>query len=201
MSYFSYNMQLSFPLFLDMIMLDIFHTEVFVLIQKFTFGSPFNTEAVIADIPVSKVLPEFFTVSEDNKTISMTMNKDDIVFGLGENMRGINKRGFKYISNNTDEPNHHEDKTSLYASHNFILIDGNTRFGLFVDFPSTVTFDIGYTDLDTLTITVAEADYDLYVIAGENDMDIIKEFRSIIGKSYVAPKWSCPHWPVCHPER
>ena len=160
------------------------------MIQKFSFGSPFNTEAVITDIPVSDILPDFLTFSEDKKTISTNMNKDDIVFGLGENMRGINKRGFKYISNNSDEPHHHEDKNSLYGSHNFILIDGDVKYGLFIDFPATVTFDIGYTDLDTLTITIDGDDYDLYVITGDNDMDIIKEFRSIIGKSYIAPKWA-----------
>ena len=160
------------------------------MIQKFTFGKPFNTEAVVVDIPVSDKLPEFLAFSEDKKTISAIMNKEDVVFGLGENMRGINKRGFKYVSYNADDPGHHEDKSSLYASHNFILVDGDIRYGLFVDFPTTVTFDVGYTDLDTLTITVEGEDYDLYVITGDNDMDIVKEFRSIIGKSYVAPKWA-----------
>ena len=160
------------------------------MVQKFSFGTPFNTEAVVADIPVSDSLPDFLTLSSDSKEITATLNKDDIIFGLGENMRGINKRGFKYISNNSDEPHHHEDKNSLYGSHNFILVDGNIKYGLFIDFPATVTFDIGYTDLDMLAITVDGDDYDLYVITGETDVDIIKEFRSIIGRSYVAPKWA-----------
>ncbi|MGN0375476.1 MAG: TIM-barrel domain-containing protein [Butyrivibrio sp.] len=160
------------------------------MVQKFSFGTPFNTEAVVADIPVSDSLPDFLTLSSDSREITATLNKDDIIFGLGENMRGINKRGFKYISNNSDEPHHHEDKNSLYGSHNFILVDGNIKYGLFIDFPATVTFDIGYTDLDMLAITVDGDDYDLYVITGETDVDIIREFRSIIGRSYVAPKWA-----------
>ncbi len=32
------------------------------------------------------------------------MDEDDIVYGLGESNRGINKRGYCYISNCTDDP-------------------------------------------------------------------------------------------------
>mgnify|MGYP000444154867 CR=1 FL=1 len=59
--------------------------------------------------------------------------KDDIVYGLGEANRGINKRGYCYISNCTDDPVHTEDKRSLYGAHNFIIVSGKTTFGLFFD--------------------------------------------------------------------
>ena len=73
------------------------------------------------------------------------MDEDDIVYGLGESNRGINKRGYCYISNCTDDAIHTEDKRSLYGAHNFIVVSGKTTFGLFFDYPSKLTFDIGYT--------------------------------------------------------
>ena len=118
------------------------------------------------------------------------MDKDDIVYGLGEANRGINKRGYCYVSNCSDDPNHTEDKRSLYAAHNFIVISGKETFGLFFDYPSTLTFDIGYTRMDTLTVSCENADLNLYVIDGESPYDIVKQFRHIIGRSYIPPKFA-----------
>ncbi len=161
------------------------------MIAKYTFGTPFNTEAVVVDQPVcNQAIPAFLNMSEDRLTITAALDADDIVYGLGENMGGINKRGRKYTSNCTDDPSHTENRTSLYAAHNFIVVDGQHPYGIFIDYPSVVTFDIGFTDKDTMLISVETADYDLYVIEGSSSLDIVREFRQIIGESYIAPKWS-----------
>ena len=57
-----------------------------------------------------------------------------IVYGLGEMPHGINKRGWHYVTKNTDEARHSEDKLSYYGAHNFLLIDGGAGrecFGVF----------------------------------------------------------------------
>ena len=51
-----------------------------------------------------------------------------------------------------------ESTQSLYGAHNFIVIAGEQNFGLFVDHPAKVTFDIGYTCSDILEISCQEAD-------------------------------------------
>ena len=113
------------------------------------------------------------------------MDEDDIVYGLGEANRGINKRGYCYISNCTDDPVHTEDKRSLYGAHNFIVVSGKRTFGLFFDYPSKLTFDIGYDREDTLKVSCENADLDIYVLEGENAYDIVKQFRHVIGRSYI----------------
>lgn len=162
------------------------------MITKYTFGSPFRTEAVIADIPAcTQALPDAVEISKDSRTLTINLAPDDIVYGLGENIGGINKRGRKYISNCTDDPNQTESRHSLYAAHNFAVIDGeNICMGLFIDYPSIVTFDIAFTDKDVMTIEVDGTDYDLYIIGGKSPLEIIGEFRKIIGESYIAPKWA-----------
>ena len=77
--------------------------------------------------------------------VTYTMDPEDIVYGLGENVRGINKRGWIYESKCSDESKHLEDRRSLYAAHNFIVVDGREKFGLFIDYPGILTFDVGYT--------------------------------------------------------
>ena len=163
------------------------------MVKKYVYGNPFETEAVVTDISPETDAPAYGTVSvNDDGSFSYTykLAAKDRVYGLGENVRGINKRGFEYISNCTDQPKHHEDTKSLYGAHNFLIVDGETRFGLFFDYPSTMTFDVAYRTKDNLVITCDRSDLYLYVITGDSDLDIVKQFRKIIGRSYIAPKFA-----------
>ena len=157
-------------------------------ITKYTYGKPLFTDAVVETVMEGEGIPSY--VKETENGFTYQMDPSDTVYGLGENVRGINKRGWRYISNNSDEPNHREDRASLYASHNFILVDGKERFGLFIDYPGKLTFDIGYTEHNTLSIQAEDRNLDLYILEGEHLKDIVKGFRQMIGRSYIAPKWA-----------
>ena len=151
------------------------------MIRKYRYGAPFDTEAVTEKIETANGAFPYGKISlEKGFDFTYVMDEDDIVYGLGEANRGINKRGYCYISNCTDDPNHTEDKRSLYGAHNFIIVSGKTTFGLFFDYPSELTFDIGYTRMDTLKVTCADADLNVYVIEGESAYDIVKQFRHLL---------------------
>lgn len=161
------------------------------MIRKYRYGTPFNTEALTEKIETTEgVLPYGEVSQEEGFVFTYIMDEDDIVYGLGEANRGINKRGYCYISNCTDDPVHTEDKRSLYGAHNFIIVSGKTTFGLFFDYPSKLTFDIGYDREDTLRVSCENADLDIYVLEGENAYDIVKQFRHVIGRSYIPPKFA-----------
>lgn len=161
------------------------------MVQKYIFGSPFQTDAVVCDIACSQgEVPHMKQENGEKLSFSSHLGAEDEVYGLGENVRGINKRGWRYCSCCVDEPNHTEDKESLYAAHNFLVVRGQTCFGIFVDTPGVVTFDIGYTHLDEMTITLAYPDAVIYVFEGTRVLDIVKEFRRLIGRSYIPPKWA-----------
>ena len=161
------------------------------MVKKFVYGTPFETEAVVKEIPSSEGNPDYGTFSTENGfSFTTKLADEDMVFGLGEANRGINKRGFLYISDCADDPNHVESKTSLYAAHNFIIISGKTHVGFFFDYPGTLRFDIGYTTSDTMTVSCENADLYVYMITGDSDLDIVKQFRGIIGRSYIAPKFA-----------
>ncbi len=196
------------------------------MIRKYRFGTPFETDAVVEKQPDAAVFapdstPEvpFFQVSKvdanaqtdgsagfpsmkaekpvkDAWQFRLALAEADIVYGLGEALRGINKRGWLYLSDNADDPNHLETKTNLYGSHNFLIVDradGKGSFGIFLDDPGVVRFDVGYTRRDQLVISSAGTDFDLYFFTGADDsgkpLAITREFRKMIGKSYIPPKW------------
>jgi Alpha-glucosidases, family 31 of glycosyl hydrolases len=161
------------------------------MIRKYTFGIPLETDAVLQTLAVSSAedLP-YLAVKNTPLCFTHTMGEDDIVYGLGENVRGINKRGWLYKSRCTDEGKHTEEKHSLYAAHNFLIVEGKERFGLFFDDPGVISFDVGYTRHDTITITSENGDLDLYVIEAADVKHIVQKFRQLIGRSYIPPKWA-----------
>jgi alpha-glucosidase len=161
------------------------------MIRNYVYGDAFETEAVVTKIQPENGSPAYGTVStEDGFSFLYEMDPKDVVYGLGEANRGINKRGYLYRSDCADDPNHTEDKHSFYAAHNFLVISGKETFGLFFDYPSTIIFDIGYTHSAQLKVSCDHADLKLYVIEGENAYDVVRQFRKIIGRSYIPPKFA-----------
>ena len=160
------------------------------MIRRYVYGKVMETEAIMEKRQCQEGTIPYFTVDEEKMSFSFSMEESDRVYGLGENVRGINKRGWIYESKCSDDPNHLEDRRSLYGAHNFIVVDGKEQFGVFVDYPGILTFDVGYTRHSELKITASDWNLDVYVIEGEDVKDIVKQFRGLIGRSYIAPLWA-----------
>lgn len=158
------------------------------MISKYIYGEPFNTEATVKFVEPSTSEIKYLQFSGNEFVLDLLEN--DIVYGLGEQIRGINKRGWKYVNWNYDNPHHHEDTNSLYGSHNFLIVRSSNLFGVFFDYPGKITFDIGYTDRSKMIIHPATTDLDVYIIEGTSEKDIVKQFRELIGMSYVPPMWA-----------
>ncbi len=161
------------------------------MIKKYVFGNPIETGATVQKIPesLSKISVMQMEKTEDKVVLFYNMEKEDIVYGLGEQVRGINKRGFSYISYATDDPIHTEGKHSLYGIHNFLIVSGKWTFGIFIDDPGKVIFDVGETSMETLKITAGK-DCVIYTIEAESLKGIVKQFRQLVGRSYIPPKWA-----------
>ena len=160
------------------------------MIKKYTYGVPVKTDATVREVPreAGEIAPFTLTEEEGKFIFSYPLGAEDCVYGLGEQVRGINKRGWIYKSWNYDDPIIHEGRKSLYGAHNFIVVFGEKTFGAFFDCAGEVVFDIGYSDRDMLTVTSEDAD--VYILEGESVVAIVEEFRALIGPSYIPPKWA-----------
>lgn len=169
-----------------------------IMVEKYRLGNPFDTEAVVSEFELSDIKDFPLSIKYDEKTvIKFPLSDDEMIFGLGETVRGINKRGWIYESWCSDETNHTSDKRSLYGAHNFIVAGDEKKFGLFVDFPSKIEWDLGYNNPNEAVITVYGKDIDLYYIDGETEIEVVKQFRKIIGKSYIPPLWAFGYQQSC----
>jgi alpha-glucosidase len=160
------------------------------------YGHPVATESLAFDthnteeLQTVPSLPVEIETKENKLRISYVMNENTKVLGLGENVRGMNKRGGLYESYCTDDPIHTPNKKSLYGAHNFLLLSGEATFGLFIDYPGKITYDIGYTVHDEMHITVNDVHADLYLFQHGTLKELALSFRSLMGNSYAAPKWA-----------
>lgn len=155
--------------------------------RRSVFGNPIETEAILQKPEAEEFESDRLTRTEEGFKISL--GEKEMVFGLGENVRGINKRGHIYKSFCSDNPNHDESTTSLYGGHNFFILS-DSKLGVFIDCPFEVTFDIGYTEISELSIKLERQDFELYLIEGESCDAVVKEFRGLIGMSYIPPIWA-----------
>ena len=190
------------------------------MIRKYRFGNPFDTEAVVIPMEITAGSLPYFQVALTNTTnaalgvdqsilnnltaaqlaelaqagqkpcLCYALGKNDVIYGLGQNIRGINKRGWTYTSYATDDPSHTEFVRKLYGAHNFFIVDGENRFGVFIDHPGEVEFDMGYADMNKICITPVSMDMDVYIIEGDSLKDIVHQFRTLVGRSYIAPRWA-----------
>ena len=160
------------------------------MLKKYTFGDAMQTGAVTAAVEEGDALP-YFTVRADAAGTRFTcpLAKEDVVYGLGETMRGINKRGGRYVSFNTDNMHHADDMPSLYSSHNFLIVDGERTFGAFFDTPARAVFDVDLAESGVLSV-LCERAVAVYIVEGESANEIARQFLRAIGRCYIPPLWA-----------
>ena len=163
------------------------------MVRRYLSGEPIiDTEGVLnKPEPCMESMPYFsWENTEAGISLKCPLDKDAPVYGLGQNVRGINKRGFRYVHFTGSNAQHVDTLASMYGSHNFLIVSGKTMFGVFVDSPGRVTFDVGFSDPDELEI-ISELDgFEVYIIEGTSLKEIVREFRQLIGQSYIPPKWA-----------
>ena len=160
------------------------------MIAKYSFGAHEPTGAVTAQVEEGDTLPYFSAQAEGQGTrFCCPLEKDDIVYGLGETMRGIDKRGGRYVSFNTDNPHHKQDMPSLYGSHNFIVVDGKKTFGAFFDTPARAVFEIDYGGSGEVNV-LCERGVTVYIVEGESAHAVVRRFLRAVGRSYLPPLWA-----------
>ena len=164
------------------------------MIRKYTFGIPLPTGAVVRPQPAQSGPVPFFDVStgEDGiVTFSLSLHPREVIFGLGQAVRGMDKRGHRYESWNSDVFNHTEERPSLYGSHNFIVFFSPERLlGVYLDDPGKIVWDLGWEKHDEAVITSLSGNLDLYVIEEDSLAAVARAFRGLTGRSYIPPRWA-----------
>lgn len=164
------------------------------MVRRYDYGVPINTGAVVKNVSAQKGGVPYFDVNqtEEGLVFSVSLDKEDMIFGLGESVRGLNKRGHRYTMWAKDEGGHTETMGSLYASHTFVIfVKKDKTFGVFFNDPGEMFFDLGCTEMDKAAITSVNGDLSVYIIDElASAVEICRELRGLTGRSYIPPKWA-----------
>ena len=117
---------------------------------------------------------------------SFKINDNDNIFGLGDKMAYLDKKGYFWANWATDDSNHQDELfPSLYKSINYLLLRSNKKFfGVF--FPSTfrLTFDACKTDLHKLTVNNFEEEQDMFLVLGDDIKEVTRSYSELVGHPY-----------------
>lgn len=123
---------------------------------------------------------------EDQMNVHYALSDVSSVYGLGDKMAAMNRKGYYFRQWNTDDPVHQDELyPSLYKSINFLLNYTNKNyFGLF--FPSTYPyeFDISHKALNHVYINSKCTSIDYFLFLGDKPKDIISNYSSLVGHPY-----------------
>ena len=106
-----------------------------------------------------------FSVAEEENgfTIGMNLDEGDAVFGLGEHLGPLNKKGKVYEMYNIDDPEHSPEKTRLYSAFPvFQIVSPKKSLGFFIDHPGYSKFDVAFSSESELRITIEGSGFNLY---------------------------------------
>jgi alpha-glucosidase len=70
------------------------------------------------------------------------------------------------------------------------MVLGKNNFGIFIDYPSEISFDFGFSRSDILEISVSSHNFYLYFIKADAPLKIVNSYLNLFDKPYVPPKWA-----------
>ncbi|KAL9648423.1 hypothetical protein ABK040_014044 [Willaertia magna] len=138
---------------------------------------------------------ELFSTDINEKTVDNDEegNNEPNIYGLGERIDSLRLdiKNNKYVMWNNDNGN--DEKTNLYGTHPFYLqaAKNHSSHGVFflntnaIDVRTKFNNDEKYLQFETIGGII-----DLFLFLGPTNEQVIKQYHSIIGKSYLPPYWS-----------
>lgn len=121
----------------------------------------------------------------------LVIRNDSPVYGLGDKTGPLDKRGYRYINYNTDNPNAHVDTfKSLYKSINFFtLFHKFNSLGFFLDNSSRTYYDFNQKDPSAVEVSYAAGKLDLYVFVGSL-LKVASYFALLSGTNPLPPRFA-----------
>jgi alpha-glucosidase len=113
------------------------------------------------------------------------------IFGLGDKMGPLDRRGRLFSLWNTDAYRFQESTDPLYKSIPFFLtLTEGRAAGLFLDDSWRTTFDFGATDPERIEIGAAGGPIDYYVFAGPDPKAVLEAYGWLTGTPPLPPLWA-----------
>lgn len=121
---------------------------------------------------------------------------EQLDLGVGEKIYGLGERFTNFIKNGQTVDIWNEDggtgTEQAYKNIPFYL--SNKKYGLFVDNPGKVSFEVGSEKVSRVQFSVPGEEMSYSVIGGEDLKSILNTYTDLTGKAPLMPDWSYGLW-------
>lgn len=121
--------------------------------------------------------------------VGLDLSVGELVYGFGE-------RFTPYVKNGQviDIWNEDGGTSSEIAYKNVPFYMTNRGYGVFVNTPGKVSFEVASEKVEQVQFSVADEEVEFFIIYGPSPKDILRKYTDITGRPAVPPPWSFGLW-------
>ena len=119
----------------------------------------------------------------------LNLGVGELVYGLGERFTPMVKNG-----QTVDIWNEDGGTASEISYKNIPFYYTTKGYGVFVNHPGRVSFEVGSEKVETVQFSVEDEELEYFVIYGPTPLEIIEKYTALTGRPALPPKWSFGLW-------
>lgn len=114
---------------------------------------------------------------------------DELIYGLGEQVTPLVKNGQSIETCNEDGV-----AFTKQSYKNIPFYVSNRGYGIFVNHPEKVSFDVGSKRASKVQFSVMGESLEYFIISGESVKEVLRGYTQLTGKPALPPAWSFGLW-------
>ncbi|MFF2731655.1 alpha-xylosidase [Streptomyces sp. NPDC058008] len=119
-----------------------------------------------------------------------------LALDVGENVYGLGERFTPYVKNGQTVDIWQADggTSSEQAYKNIPFYLSSRGYGVFVNHPGKVSFEVGTESVGQVQFSVEDQSVEYYVVAGPTPKDVLSRYTALTGRPALPPAWSFGLW-------
>lgn len=155
-------------------------------------------ELIISFYYKNKLLTQSSPKSKAHVTDSkkLTYISEQLQIGIGEKIYGLGERFTNFVKNgqSVDIWNADGGTGTEQAYKNIPFYVSNRNYGVFVNSPDKVSFEVGSEKVSDVQFSVPGERMDYYIISGDSLKEVLVNYTDLTGKPSLPPAWSFGLW-------
>ncbi|OXL83279.1 alpha-xylosidase [Paenibacillus sp. SSG-1] len=122
--------------------------------------------------------------------------REQLDLGVGEYVYGLGERFTPFVKNGqvVDLWNEDGGTSSEQAYKNIPFYVSSEGYGVFVDHPERVSYEVGSENVSKVQFSVPGEKLKYYIIGGSNLKEVLQNYTALTGKPALPPAWSFGLW-------
>ncbi|EOL42647.1 alpha-xylosidase [Enterococcus phoeniculicola] len=148
----------------------------------------YKDKLITQSMPRSKALV-FDPTGEVHISEQLSIDVGEAIYGLGERFTNFVKNGQTVDIWNADGGTGTEQ-----AYKNIPFYVSNKGYGVFVNSPKKVSFEVGSEKVSKVQFSVPGQSMEYFILAGDSMKEVLKNYTDLTGKPSLPPAWSFGLW-------